>query len=106
MQPGLGWSEVKGRIHLITEEVEEEEGCLGPAKEMAAGMKMGSHLWHLLWLMVEVSEYPIDRLHTEPLQQLPGQHQRPRSEQETESARKAVQGPEGQVWHLWGRAES
>ncbi len=105
-QPALGWSGVKGRIHLITGEVEEEEGCLGLVRETAAGMRMGSHLWHFLSLKAEVSACPNDRLHTEPLQQLPGQHRRPRSEPETESAGKAVRGPEGQVWHLWGRAES
>lgn len=105
MQPGLGWSGVKGRIHLIMGEAEEEEGCLGLVRETAAGRRMGSHLWHFL-LKDEVSVCPIDRLHKEPLQQHPGQHQRPHSEPETESAGKAVQGPEGQVWHLWGRAES
>lgn len=106
MQPGLGWSLVKGRIHLITGEVEEEEGCLGLVKETAVGMRMGSLLWHFPSLKAEVSACPIGRLHTEPLQQLPGQHRRPHSEQETESAEKAVRGPEGQVWHLWGRAVS
>lgn len=87
-------------------EVEEEEGCLDLVKETAVGMKMGSHLWHFLLLKDEVSACPIDHLHMEPLLQLPGQHRQPHSEQETESAGKAVQGPGGQVWHLWGRAES
>lgn len=87
-------------------EVEEEEGYLGLVTETAVGMKMGSHLWHFLSLKAEVSACPIDRSHTEPLQQLPGRHLRPRSEQETENAGKAVRGPEGQVWHLSGRAES
>lgn len=105
-QPELGWYEVKGRIHLITGGVEEEGGCLGLVKETVAGMRMDFHLWHFLSLKAEVSACPIDHLHMEPLQQLPGQHQQPHSEQETESARKAVQGPEGQVWHLWERAES
>ena len=105
-QPGLGWSGVRGKIHLITGAVEEEEGCQGLVKERAVGMRMGSHLWHFLLLKAGVSMCPIGRLHTEPLQQLPGQHRRPRSEQETESAGKAVQGPEGQVWHLLGRDES
>lgn len=81
-------------------EEEEEEGCLGLVKETAVGMKMGSHLWHFLLLRAEVSAYPIDHLHMEPLRQLPGQHQQPHCEQETESAGKAVRGPEGQVWHL------
>lgn len=106
MQPGLGWSEVMGRIHLIMEEAAGEEGCLGPVKVIVVGKRMGSHLWHFLSLKVEVSECPIDHLHMEPLLQLPEQHQQPRSEQETGSAGKAVQGPEGQVWHLWARAES
>lgn len=106
MQPGLGWSGVKGRIHLIMGGVEEEEGCLGLVKETAVGMRKGSHLWHFLSLKAGVSACPIDRLHMEPLQQLPGQHRRPHSEQETESAGKAVRGLEGQVWHLWGRDES
>lgn len=106
MRPGQGWSEVKGRIHLITEEVEEEEGCLGPVKVIVVGMRMDSHLWHFLSLKAEVSECPIDHLHMEPLLQLPEQHQQPHSEQETGSAGKAVQGPEEQVWHLWGTAES
>lgn len=44
MQPGLGWSVVKGRIHLITGGVEEEEGCLGLVKEMVVGMRKDSHL--------------------------------------------------------------
>lgn len=48
MQPVLGWSLVKGRIHLTMGEVEEEAGCLGPVKETAVGMRMGSRLWHLL----------------------------------------------------------
>lgn len=48
MQPGLGWSGAKGRIHSITGGVEEEEGCLGLVKVMAAGMRKGSHLWHFL----------------------------------------------------------
>lgn len=106
MQPGLGWSGVKGRTHLITGEVEEAEGCLGLGKETAVGTRMGSHLGHFLSLKVEVSACPIDHSHMEPLQQLPGQHRRPRSVQETESAGKAVRGPEGQVWHLSGTAES
>lgn len=54
MQPGLGWCEVKERIHLITGGGEEEEGCLGLAREMAAGMKMDFHLWHFLSLKAEV----------------------------------------------------
>ncbi|AWP02817.1 Hypothetical protein SMAX5B_002386 [Scophthalmus maximus] len=99
MQPGLGWSGVKERTHLIMD-VEEEGGCLGLARETAVGMRTGFHLWHSLSLRAEVSGFPIDHLHTEPLQQLPGQHPRPRSEQETESAGKAVRGPGGQVWHL------
>lgn len=106
MQPGLGWSGVKGRIHLIMGEVQEEEGCLGLVKETAVGMRMGSHLWHFLSPKAEVSACPSDRLHMEPLQRLQGQHQQLRSERETGSAGKAVRGPEGQVWHLWGRAES
>jgi len=48
MQPGLDWSEEKVRIRLLEEEVEEEEGCLGPAKATAAARRMGSHLWHRL----------------------------------------------------------
>lgn len=105
-QPEMGWYEVKGKIHLIVGVVEEEVGCLGLVKEMAAGMRMDFHLWHFLLLKAEVSVCPIVRLRMEPLQQLLGQRQQPHSEQETESARKAVQGPEGQEWHLWGRAES
>lgn len=103
MQPGLGWSEVKGRIHLITV---EEEGFRGPVKETAAEMRMGYHLWHHLSLKAVVSKCPIDHLRTEPLQQLPEQRRPHRSEQETESAGKEVRGPEGQAWHLWGRAEN
>lgn len=103
MQPGLGWSGGKGRIHLIRE---EEEGFLGLVKETAAERRTGSRLWHHLLLKAEVSECPIGHLHTEPLQQLPEQHRQHRSERETESAGKEVQGPEGQAWHLWGRAES
>lgn len=106
MQPGLGWSGVKGRIHLITEEVEEEEGCLDLVRETAVGMRMGFHLWRCLLLKAEVSAFPIDHLHMEPPPQLPGQRQRPHSEREIESAVKAVRGPEGQAWHLWGRAGS
>lgn len=106
MQPGLGWSLVKGKIHLTRGEVEEEEGCLGLVKETAVGMRTGCLLWHFLSLKAEVSACPIGRLHTEPLQQLPGQHRQPRYEQETGSAGKAVRSPEGQVWHLLGRAES
>lgn len=106
MQPALGWSLVKGRIHLVTGGAEEEEGCLGLAKETAVGMRMGFLLWHFLSLKAEVLACPIGHLHMEPLQQLPGRLQRPRSEQETGNAGKAVRGPEGQVWHLWGRAES
>lgn len=106
MQPGLGWYEVKGSIHLIMKEVREVGGCPDLVKETAAVKSMDFHPWHFLSLKAEVSAFPIDRSHMEPLQQLPGQHQRPHSEQETESARKAVQGPEGPVWHLWGRAES
>lgn len=79
MQPELGWSLVKGRIHLIKGEVEEEAGCPDLVKETPVGMRMGYLLWHFLSLMGEVSAYPIGRLHMEPLQQLPGQHRRPRS---------------------------
>lgn len=79
MQPGLGWSGEKVMIRLIMEEVEAEEGCLGLAKEMAAGTRMGFLLWHILLLRAEVSAFPIDHLHTEPLRQLPGQHRRPHS---------------------------
>lgn len=105
-RPGPGWSGVRGRIRLITGEVEEEEGCPGLVKGTAAVTRTGSHLGRFLSLRAEVSACPIDRSHTEPLQRLPGQRRRPRSGQETGSAGKAVQGPEGRVWHLWGRAES
>lgn len=44
MQPGLGWSGVKGRTHLITGGVEEEEDCLDLVKETAVGMRKDSHL--------------------------------------------------------------
>lgn len=105
-QPGLGWSGVKGRTHLLTEGGEEVEGCRGLVKVTAVGMKRGYLPWHYPSLRAEVSACPIGRLHTEPLQRLPERHQRLRSEQETESVGKAVQGPEGPVWHLWGRAEN
>lgn len=104
--PGLGWFGVKGRIHLVTGGAEEEEGCLGLEKETAVGTRRGSHLWHFLWPKAGVSAFPTGRLHTELLPQLPGQHRRPRSEQETESAGKAVRGLEGRAWHLSGRVES
>lgn len=104
-QPGPGWSLVKGRIRLITGELQEEEGCLRLVKETAAGGRRGSLLWPLS-LMAEVSACPIGHLHKEPLQLLPGQRRPPRSEQETESAGKAVRSPEGPVRHLSGRAES
>lgn len=102
----LGWSWETGMIHSITEEAEEEEGYLGLERGTAAEMKMGFHLWHFLWLRAAVSAYPTGRWRTEPLQQLPGQRRQPHSGQETGSARKAVQGPEGRAWHLWERAES
>lgn len=98
-QPGLGWSGAKGRIHSIMGAVEEEEDCLGLVKETAVGMRKGSHLWHFLWLKAEVGEYPNVRLHMEPLQLLPGQHQRPHSEQETETAGRTARDLEEQVWH-------
>lgn len=70
-----GWSGAKGRIHLRVGGVEEEEGYPGLAMETAAGTRKGSHLW-LLLLKVEVSASPIDHLHTEPPQRLPGQRRR------------------------------
>lgn len=70
-----GWSGAKGRIHSIVGGVEEEEGYLGLAMETAAGTRKGSHLERLLLLKAEVSAFPIDRLHTEPPQRLPGQRQ-------------------------------
>lgn len=106
MRPVPDWSLVKGRIHLITWPVEEEEGCLGPVKETAAGERMGCLLWHFLSLTAEVSACPIGRLHKEPLRRLPVRHRQRRSEQETGSAEKAVLRPERQVWHLLGRAGS
>lgn len=69
----LGWSGVMGTIRLTVGGVEEEEGSPGLEMEMAAGTRKGSHLWLLLWLKAEVLVSPSDRLHTEPLQQLPGQ---------------------------------
>lgn len=104
--PGLGWFGAKGRSRLITGGAEEEEGCLGLEKETAVGTTKDSHLWRFLWLKAEVSAFPTDRSHMELLPQLPEQHRQPRSEQETESAEKAVQGPEGRAWHLSGRVES
>jgi len=61
MRPGLGLSLVKGRIHLIKGDVEEEEGCLGLVKETAVGMRTGCLLWHFLLLKAEVSACPIGR---------------------------------------------
>lgn len=102
-QPGLGWSGVKGRSRSIAG---GEEGCQGLVKETAAARRTDFRLWHRLLLKAEASRSPIDRSHTEPLPRRPGRPQQPRSGQGTENVMKAVQAPEGQVWHLWGRAEN
>lgn len=61
MQPEMGWSGERGRIRLVTVEVEEEAGYLAPVKEKAAGKRTGSLLWHFLWPRAGVSGCPIDR---------------------------------------------
>lgn len=48
MQPEMGWSGVRGRIRLVTVEVEEGAGYLAPVKEKAAAKRRGSLLWHFL----------------------------------------------------------
>lgn len=73
IKPALGWSGGTGTIRLTVGGVEEEEGSLGLEMETAAGTRKGTHPWPLLWPKAEVLASPSDRLHTEPLQQLPGQ---------------------------------
>lgn len=73
IKPVLGWSGVTGTTRSTAGGVEEEEGSRGLEMETAAGTRKGSRPWPLPWLKAEVLASPSDRLHMEPLQQLPGQ---------------------------------